>query len=103
MSRRREFVSSIQRAAASPQPSPLRGEGADGESSPAVSLWGKYPSRRMRIYPARGAREVRRGRARKIRGISTRALRAPAVLNVVGLECHPHSLVAPLISHVPPY
>src|SRR6266851_4972177 len=36
-SRRREFASSIQRAAASPQPSPLRGEGADGESSPAVS------------------------------------------------------------------
>src|SRR5216684_7818529 len=43
-SRRREFASSIQRAAASPQPSPRSGEGADGESSPAVS------SRRQRHF-----------------------------------------------------
>src|SRR5258708_10917167 len=37
-SRRREFASSIQRAAASPQLSPRSGEGVDGESSPAVSF-----------------------------------------------------------------
>src|SRR5216683_5531740 len=44
-SRGREVASSIQRAWASPQPSPLRGEGAEGERSPAVSKGrGPHPS-----------------------------------------------------------